>query len=153
MARIAEQALRLWQGGSGTTVDIANLELLGSMDLARTLSIPYLALSALHVLAAAVAGTFKSRAALHLENLLLRHQLGVLQRSGEAAETDATRSAPLGLALRDLDRLAIGAGHRQTAYRDRLAPKGFCLFWTRKIRRGQPGRPTVATDVRELSED
>ncbi len=39
------------------------------------------ALSALHVLAAAVSATFKSRAALQLENLALRHQLGVLQRS------------------------------------------------------------------------
>ena len=40
-----------------------------------------LALSALHLLAAAVSAVFKSRAALHLENLALRHQLGVLHRS------------------------------------------------------------------------
>src|SRR5688572_24277556 len=40
-----------------------------------------LALSAFHVLAAAASATFKSRAALHLENLALRHQLGVLRRS------------------------------------------------------------------------
>jgi hypothetical protein len=38
-------------------------------------------LNTLHVLAAAVSVTFKSRAALQLENLALRHQLGVLQRS------------------------------------------------------------------------
>jgi hypothetical protein len=40
-----------------------------------------LALSALHVLAAAASAVFKSRAALHLENLALRHQLGVGHRS------------------------------------------------------------------------
>jgi len=40
-----------------------------------------LALSALHVLALAVSAAFKSRATLHLENLALRHQLGVLRRS------------------------------------------------------------------------
>jgi len=38
-----------------------------------------LALSALHVLAAAASTAFKSRAALHLENLALRHQFGPLQ--------------------------------------------------------------------------
>ena len=37
------------------------------------------ALSALHVLAAAASTAFKSRAALHLENLALRHQFGPLQ--------------------------------------------------------------------------
>src|SRR4030095_11566383 len=42
---------------------------------------------------------------------------------GEAAETDVSRSTPLGMAVRVLDRLAIGACHRQTAYRDRLAPE------------------------------
>lgn len=38
-------------------------------------------LHTLRVLTAPVSGTFKSRAALQLENLALRHQLGVLQRS------------------------------------------------------------------------
>ena len=40
-----------------------------------------LALSALHVLAAAASAAFKSRATLQLENLALRHQFGVLRRS------------------------------------------------------------------------
>ena len=40
-----------------------------------------LALSALHVLAAAASGAVKSRATLQLENLALRHQLGVLRRA------------------------------------------------------------------------
>src|SRR4030095_10763436 len=42
---------------------------------------------------------------------------------GEAAETDVSGSTPLGMAVRDLGRLAIGACHRQTAHRDRLAPE------------------------------
>src|SRR5947208_10742654 len=41
----------------------------------------HLALSALHVVAAAASAAFKSRACLQLENLALRHQLSVLRRS------------------------------------------------------------------------
>src|SRR5882672_5954604 len=40
-----------------------------------------LVLRALQVLAAVASSAFKSRATLHLENLALRHQLGVLRRS------------------------------------------------------------------------
>jgi len=40
-----------------------------------------LALGALYVLAAAASAAFKSRSTLHLENIALRHQLGVLRRS------------------------------------------------------------------------
>src|SRR6195256_1430539 len=53
----------------------------------RTWSLPVLhqflrlALSALHVVAAATSAAFKSRASLQLENLALRHYLGVLRRS------------------------------------------------------------------------
>lgn len=47
-----------------------------------------LALSTLRVMGVTASGTIKSRAALQLENLALRHQLGVLGRSGEAAEAD-----------------------------------------------------------------
>jgi putative transposase len=94
---------------------------------------------------------FRSRAALQLENLVLRHQIGVLQRS--------VRKRPK---LTPLDRLlwvwlfavwsdwrsalaivqpeAIIAWHR----------KSFRLFWTWKIRLGKRGRPTVAREVRHL---
>jgi hypothetical protein len=40
-----------------------------------------LALTALHVVAGIASAAFKSRAALQLENLALRHQLGFLRRS------------------------------------------------------------------------
>jgi putative transposase len=74
-------------------------------------------LNVLSTLLAALRSILRSRAALELENLALRHQIGVLRRS-------AKRRAK----LTPLDR----------------------LFWAWKIRRGQPGRPTLAYEVREL---
>jgi hypothetical protein len=107
-------------------------------------------LNTLRGLAAAVSATFKSRAVLQLENLALRHQLGVLQRSVKRPKLTAAdrfiwawlcavwsgwRSA---LVIVKPD--TVIAWHR----------KGFRLFWTWKVRRGRPGRPSVAKDVREL---
>ena len=107
-------------------------------------------LNTLHALAAAVAATFKSRAALQLENLALRHQLGVLQRSvkrPKLASSDRLLWAWLcgiwsgwGSALVIVKPDTVIAWHR----------RGFRLFWTWKVRRGRPGRPAVAKDVREL---
>jgi transposase InsO family protein len=109
-----------------------------------------LALSTLHVVAAAASATFKSRATLHLENLALRHQLGVLHRSVKRTKLDPPdrllwawlcevwndwRSA-----LVIVKPETVIAWHR----------KGFRLFWTWKVRHGQPGRPAVAKHVREL---
>jgi hypothetical protein len=48
-----------------------------------------------------------------------------------------------------MDRVALGTLHRKTGYRDCLAPP-FRLFWTWKIRRGQPGRPAVPKEIRKL---
>src|SRR5882672_6214246 len=79
-----------------------------------------LALNTFHMLAAAAAATFKSRAALHVENLAPTRRSAALR---EAAETDSARSTPLGMALPALERLAICSGHRQTRHRDCLAPQ------------------------------
>src|SRR5581483_9371707 len=49
-----------------------------------------LAFSALQVLAAAVSVALKSRAVLQLENLALRHQLGVLRRSVKRPKLTST---------------------------------------------------------------
>jgi hypothetical protein len=54
--------------GFAVIVPIANLELDENMGFG-------------HPSSASASGTFKSRAALQLENLALRHQLGVLHRS------------------------------------------------------------------------
>src|SRR5215475_2195955 len=109
-----------------------------------------LALNTLHVLGAAASAAFKSRAALQLENLALRHQIGVLHRSVKRPKLtppdrvlwvwlcpvwNAWRSA---LVIVKPD--TVIAWHR----------KSFRLFWTGMVRRGQPGRPAVPKDVREL---
>src|SRR5271165_5111514 len=94
---------------------------------------------------------FRSRAALELENLALRHQIGVLQRS--------VRKRPK---LTSGDRLFwICLSHLWRNWRSALAivkPEtviawhraGFRLFWTWKVRRGQPGRPVILRGVRDL---
>ena len=62
----------------------------------------------MHLLAAVALAGFKSRAALQLENLALRHQLGILHRSvGEEAKTDLVRSTALGLGYVSLEPLEV----------------------------------------------
>jgi hypothetical protein len=95
-----------------------------------------LALNTLHVLAAAASAAFKSRAALHLENLAVRHQLGVLHRSVKRPKlTPPDRLLWVWLreiwnnwrsALVIVKPETVIAWHRQ----------GFRLFWTWKVRRG-----------------
>src|SRR5438067_4020402 len=119
-----------------------------SLHLLRQLL--HLALSALHVSAAAASAAFKSRTTLHLENLALRHQLGVLRRSVKRPKlTPADRLLWAWLcevwrdwrsALVIVKPETVIAWHR----------KGFRLFWTGKVRQGQPGRPAVPKEVREL---
>ena len=102
------------------------------------------------MLPAAVSATFKSRAALQLENLALRHQLGVLQRSVKRPKlAPADRLLWVWLcalwsgwrsALLIVKPNTVIAWHRRS----------FRLFWTWKVRRGQPGRPAVPKHVREL---
>ncbi len=92
-----------------------------------------------------------SRAALELENLALRHPIGVLQRS--AAKRPKLTSG---------DRLFwIYLSHLWRDWRSALAivkPEtvlawhraGFRLFWTWRVLHGPPGRPAVAREVRDL---
>jgi putative transposase len=108
-------------------------------------------LNVLSTLLAALRSILRSRAALELENLALRHQIGVLRRS-------AKRRAK----LTSLDRLFWSwLSHIWCDWRSALTivqpetviawhRRGFGLFWAWKIRRGQPGRPTLAYEVREL---
>jgi putative transposase len=109
-----------------------------------------LALSARQVLVAAACGAFKSRAALQLENLALRHQVGVLRRSVKRPKlTPADRLLWAWLcevwndwrsALIIVKPETVIAWHR----------KSFRLLWTWKVRHGHPGRPAVSKEVREL---
>jgi putative transposase len=99
---------------------------------------------------AALRGLIRSRAALHLEVLALRHQLQVLQRSRpqrlRLARADRWLWAWLSRAWGDwrtavviVKPETVVAWHRQ----------GFRLFWTWKSRR-RHGRPPVGADARAL---
>jgi putative transposase len=94
--------------------------------------------------------SFRSRAALQLEILALRHQLGVLQRSVKRPK------------LTPADRLLwawlceVWKDWRSSVFFVQPATvlgwhrKGFRLFWTWKVRCGKPGRPAVPREIREL---
>ena len=98
----------------------------------------------------ALFASFRSRAALQLEILSLRHQLGVLQRSVKRPKlTPADRFlwAWLSAVWNDwqssvciIKASTVIGWHR----------KGFRLFWAWKVRRGKPGRPAVPKEVRQL---
>jgi putative transposase len=105
----------------------------------------------LAILLAGGSSLFKTRAALQLENVALRHQIGVLRRS--------VKSRPR---LYTADRLLwVWLSHVWADWRSSLVivqpntviawhRKAFRVFWTWKIRRGQPGRPSVPKNVRDL---
>ncbi|MCP5115600.1 MAG: transposase family protein [bacterium] len=99
---------------------------------------------------ASLLASFRGRAALQLELLALRHQLGVLHRSVKRPKlTTADRLLWAWLS-------AVWSDWRSGAFIVKPSTviawhrKGFRLFWTWKIRRGKPGRPTVPKDVRDL---
>src|ERR1700758_2473165 len=108
-------------------------------------------LISLTTLFATLSSVFRSRAALQLENLALRHQIGVLQRSARKR-----------LTLTPVDRILwVWLSRAWSGWCSALAmvqPEtvlawhraGFRLFWTWKVRRGQPGRPVISREVREL---
>jgi putative transposase len=108
---------------------------------------PALVFSALF---AAVLASFRNRAALQVEVLALRHQLGVLHRSVKRPKlTAADRLLWAWLselwgdwrtALVIVKPETVIAWHR----------KSFRLFWTWKVRSGNPGRPAVTKEVRDL---
>jgi putative transposase len=100
---------------------------------------------------ALLSSLLKSRATLQLENIALRHQIGVLQRS--------TRKR---LLLNNADRLLwIGLSRVWAEWRSGLRivkpgtviawhRRAFRKFWTWKVRRGRPGRPAVSAEIRVL---
>ena len=103
-----------------------------------------------HALFASLSASFRSRAALQLEILALRHQIGVLQRSVKRPK------------LTTADRLlwawlcTVWQDWKSVVFIMKVSTvlgwhrKGFRLFWTWKIRGGKLGRPTVPKEVRDL---
>ena len=104
----------------------------------------------IRIVLAMVREAFLSRAALHLENLALRQQLAALDRKGARPS------------LRMADRLFwVVLPRLWSGWREILVivkpetvigwhRKGFRRFWTRKSRRGKPGRPPVSSEFRGL---
>src|SRR6202045_3910173 len=87
---------------------------------------------------------FRSRAALELENIAFRHQIGVLKRSAlkRPKLTAADRLFWVFLSRVWGDwRLALGIVKPATVIA--WHRKGFRLFWTWNVRRGQSGGPGV----------
>src|SRR5437588_5017630 len=105
----------------------------------------------LTTLLATLSSIFRSRAALGLENLALRHQVGVLQRSARKRPKLTSGDRLLWICLSRLWRdwrsaLAIVKPETVVAWHR----AGFRLFWTWKVRHGQPGRPLISREVRDL---
>ena len=94
---------------------------------------------------------FRSRAALQLENLALRHQIGVLQRSARKRlklnPGDRLLWVWLSRIWRDW-RSALAIVKPETVLAWHRA--GFRLFWTWKVQHGKPGRPVISREVRDL---
>src|SRR3954470_2814525 len=98
-----------------------------------------------------LASLCQTSAQLRLENLALRQQLAVLRRS-----------APKRVKLTPADRLfwvwlrCVWTDWRSSIFLVQASTvigwhrKGFRWFWTWRIRRGQPGRPRVPQEVRDL---
>ncbi len=102
------------------------------------------------LLVSAVLSVLKSRAAVQLENVALRHQLAVLQRSVNRPRLNSSdrllwvwfsrvwRDWRSALIIVKPD--TVIAWHRSA----------FRMFWTWKIRRGKRGRPAVSAEIRGL---
>jgi putative transposase len=111
----------------------------------------WLAQQRLLTLLGALTSMCKTSAQLRLENLALRQQLMVLRRS-----------APKRLKLTPADRIFwVWLRRLWSDWKSALMivkaetviiwhRNGFRLFWTWRIRRGKPGRPSVPQEVRDL---
>src|ERR1700758_5831602 len=105
----------------------------------------------LKTLLATLSSIFRSRPALQLENLALRHQIGILQRSARKRPKLTPADRLLWVALcriwRDW-RSALAIVQPETVIAWHRA--GFRLFWTWKVRHSQPGRPVISREIRDL---
>ena len=107
--------------------------------------------SLISALLATLSSVYRSRAALQIEILALRHQLAVLHRSARKRPRLSRADRMLWAwfsrvwsdwrsALVIVKPETVIAWHR----------KGFRLFWTWNGRRGKAGRPTVSPEIRHL---
>ena len=105
----------------------------------------------LSALLSSLCSMFRTRAELELENIALRHQIGVLKRSARKRPklTTADRVFWIWLSRVWCDwRSALDVVKPETVIA--WHRKGFRLYWTWKIRHGQAGRPPVSREIRDL---
>jgi putative transposase len=104
----------------------------------------------LHVILRTLIAALQSHNALAIENLALRHQLNVLQRTAKKPRLRATDRALWVLLSR------FWAGWReslaivQPVTVIRWHREGFRLYWRWKSRPTRPGRPRVPREIRDL---
>ena len=102
----------------------------------------------LAALLATLPSMVRSRAAIELENLALRRQIGVLQRSARKRPKLTSGDRLLWICLSRLWhdwRSALAIVKPETVVAWHRA--GFRLFWNWRVRRGQPGRPVISLEV------
>jgi putative transposase len=92
---------------------------------------------------------FRSRALLELENLALRHQIGVLRRSARKRNwPQRTACSGSGSPASGNWRSALAIVKPETVVAWHRA--GFRQFWAWKVRHGQVGRPSISQEIRAL---
>src|SRR5262245_31455881 len=93
---------------------------------------------------------FWSSTDLQTEILALRHQIVVPQRRVPRPKLKPA-DRHFGSVRFDSGPDGVGALDRQTSHSCRMAPSRVPLwYWIWKVRHGQPGRPSVAEETREL---
>jgi putative transposase len=108
-------------------------------------------LISLTTLRASMSSILRSRAALELENLAPRHQIGVLKRAARKRPTLTSGYRLLWICLsHPLARLASALAIVKPEAVIAWHRAGFRLFWSWKVRGGQRGRPVISREVRDL---
>jgi putative transposase len=99
---------------------------------------------------ASLSASFRSRTALQLEILALRHQVGVLQRSVKRPKLTMADRLLWAWLCTAWKNWRSGLFFVQPSTVISWHRKGFRLFWTWRVRQGHPGRPVVPREIREL---
>ena len=104
----------------------------------------------LSALLASTLSVFRTRAALQLEIIALRHQLGVLQRSVKRPKLNRFDRF-LWAWFVSLERMALSSAHRQTGHRHRVAPQGISpVFGPGKFAAAHAGDRQLSEEIRKL---
>src|SRR5260370_40910955 len=99
----------------------------------------------------ALVGAFRSRVSLEAENMILRHQLNVLQRKSSKRPTFGMLDRLIFAGLYRLAPKALGAlAIAKPATVIKWHRAGFRSYWRRNTRR-RGGPPTVAPDISKLN--